>query len=325
MATVDELIRQLQSGNRDERRKAAIELGKLGDPKALPALLETLNKDDETRDAVVAAIGQIGDLNAIQHLLDAYERRPDLFARRIFDAISEILDRTSPDDNKNRDVYSRVVDRLIQIVQDDSATEDVRIAATEALGKTRDLRATQALIQRLEDPSVKHSARAEAAIALGQIGDISVVPALLKTLDDSGKDTEDDPFELFPVDLGEAVIDAIGEILSRTSPHKNNNREIYSRVVDRLIQVLQNDSATEYARTAAAEVLGKTHDPKAVPALVDALHDNSELIRTAARESLQRFILTHPDAVLRISPDDRHLLGRLIQETEHDELLQEIC
>ena len=39
MERVDELIRQLKTGNTDERRKAASALGQLGDLNAVPELL----------------------------------------------------------------------------------------------------------------------------------------------------------------------------------------------------------------------------------------------------------------------------------------------
>lgn len=68
MATVDELIRTLQSsGSYKERRDAASALGRLADPIAVPALLRTLKndrEDTEVRAATANTIGQIGDLYA---------------------------------------------------------------------------------------------------------------------------------------------------------------------------------------------------------------------------------------------------------------------
>ncbi len=216
MATVDELIRQLQSGNRDERREAAIELGKLGDPKAVRPLLGIVRNSYEDIDVRIAAtrsVAKIGDLNAIPDLLDVYGVCTEKLEKPILLAIGQILGRTSPDDDNSREIYSRALNTLIHLVQDDRSNLPLRVR-------------------------YDMSDRAEAA----------------------------------------------------------------------------------------AEALGRTGDPKAIPVLITALQSHPDMsVRKAARESLQRFILTQPDAVLRISPDDRHLLGRLIQETEHDELLQEIC
>ena len=66
-------------------------------------------------------------------------------------------------------------------------------------------------------------------------------------------------------------------------------------------------------------------DPRAIPALVNALHDDEEDIRKAASQSLLAFVPTHPDAILRLPPDDRHRLGRQIQDSEREELVQELC
>jgi HEAT repeat protein len=68
MATVDELIRQLETGSPHERVQAAHALGDHHDPRAIDALIQTLedqHADCSARIAAAHALGRIGDAKAI--------------------------------------------------------------------------------------------------------------------------------------------------------------------------------------------------------------------------------------------------------------------
>jgi len=411
MATVDELIRQLETGDPNERYQAASALGQLGDPKALPALIRALDDSDaNVHIAAARAVGKIGDLNAIQNLLDAYERRTERFAEPIFDAIGEILGRTSPDE-KNRAVFAGVVDRLIQFVQqDDSFDTIVRAkAAAEALGKTRDPKAIPILIERLrkrgsfemakaaaralrhfDDPQViqaltevaankniDEKLREAAVQSLGDIGNPEVVDTLIPILEEDSakpyptlgdtlrKETAralgriGNPKAIEPLiralqkerdwskfGLREAFIDALGNFrdpqvtdalvgalsmdYSTAAAAAETLKKLRDRrAVEPLIRIVEDGGKkgvyTDHRRRFAAQILGVLGDPRAIPALVNALHDHEEDIRKAARESLLAFVPTHPDAILRLAPEDRHLIGRLIQDAQREEFVQEVC
>ena len=507
MGRVDQLIQQLESGNREQRVQAAEALGRLGNRKAVSALIKTLNnynEDYRVRAAAISSIGQLGDFNAIPDLLDAYRFGAHFpvvgIADRMFGgvsedsiraylrgqtihAIGEILGRTSGKKNKNQEIYSRAVDTLIRALKEDWETDGrVRAAAAKALGKTRDPKAIPALTEIL-DRGRNFGEREHAAIALGQIGDPQAVPALLRRLENgledyavriaaaqsigqvSGLEVVPKLFQVYNdtgTEIREAIVDAVGEILSRTSPDDDNSREIYSRAVNKIIQDLKSartkdevrvaaakalakirhpqvvdilipimedpyadsyaptddfvraevarvlgsigdpkaidplirtleNASSEYARElgkAIVETLGAFHDsrvtdalvkalaydlviarpaaellkkrrdaraveplirildskessehtrelavdilaamgePRVIPALVKALRENDEDVRKVAFKSLQRFILTHPDAVLRIDPEDRHFLGRQIQDAEREKLLRKLC
>jgi len=401
MERVDEFIRQLETGDPNERYQAASALGQLGDPKAFPALIRALDDNDaNVHIAAARAVGKIGDLNAIQNLLDAYERRTVRFAEPIFEAIGEILGRTDPDD-KNRAVFSRIVDRLIQFVQKDESPNDLGRAtyAAGALGKTRDPKAIPVLTEKLredkpleiataaafalrhfndsqaihaliqaagnknisasvreaaakslgdignpnavdtlisilEDSSDEDTVRSDAALALGRIGDPKAIEPLIRTLENERGGTGVSLREAIAEALGAfhdpRVIDALIYGLSRDyrtafvaaeSLKKLRDR----RAVEPLISILDNDTMKAHARELAALILGVIPDPRAIPALVNALYDNSELVRQYASESLLSFVPTHPDAILQLPPDDRHRLGRIIQDAERKKLLEEIC
>jgi len=507
MGRVDQLIQQLESGNREQRVQAAEALGRLGNRKAVSALIKTLNnynEDYRVRAAAISSIGQLGDFNAIPDLLDAYRFVAHFpvvgIADRMFGgvsedsiraylrgqtihAIGEILGRTSGKKNKNQEIYSRAVDTLIRALKEDWETDGrVRAAAAKALGKTRDPKAIPALTEIL-DRGRNFGEREHAAIALGQIGDPQAVPALLRRLENgledyavriaaaqsigqvSGLEVVPKLFQVYNdtgTEIREAIVDAVGEILSRTSPDDDNSREIYSRAVNKIIQdlksartkdevrvaaakalakirhpqvvdilipimedpyadsyaptgdfvraevarvlssigdpkaiepiirtlkdasswfdrehrktivdalgnfddprvtdalvgalaydyhtaeaaaellkkrrdrravepllrILYSDGSKEHTREFAAEILGVMNEPRAIPALIKALHDDNGEIRPNILKLLQFFILTHPDAILRIAPEDRHRLGRIIQDAEHGKLLRKLC
>jgi len=405
MGRVDELIQQLETGDRWERRLAAEQLGQLGDPKAVPALLQTLHDEDEwlfVREHAAHSIGQIGDLNAVPELLDAYEGRPFDIKKPILRAIGEILSRTSPDDDHSRKIFSDTVDWLIQRIAQYGKWEinsERDAAAVEALGESRDPKAipvlvehlldddrpavatdaafglrhfndpqvihaliqaatnknipidareaavkslgdignpevVDTLIQILKDSSVEYTVRSDAALALGRIGDPKAIEPLIRTLYDEWYEKAIGLREAIAESLGAfrdpRVIDALIYALSRDYRTAFAAAESLKKLRDRravepLIDILDDDTKKAHARELAVQILGVLGDPRAIPALVKTLYDNSELMREYAVESLQRFILTHPDAILLIDPDDRNYLGVFIQYAERDELLQKLC
>ena len=405
MATVDELIRQLETGNAYERRDAAELLGQLGDPQAIPALLRTLQDEDEelfVRERAAHSIGQIGDLNAVSGLVDASGGRPFDINKPILQAIGEILGRTSPDDDHSRKIFSDTVDWLIQQIAQygkSEANSERDAAAVEALGKSRDPNAIPVLVEHLlnddrpevatdaafalrhfNDPQVIHAltevatkknisvnvreaavrslgnignpnavdtlisiledssdedtVRSDAALALGRIGDPKAIEPLIRTLKDEWKWRRSRPREAIAEALGafrdpraiDALIEALGSDFDTALAAADSLMKLRDRrAVEPLISILDSGIKNAHKREFAAQILGVLGDPRAIPALVKALHDNSKLMRQYASESLLSFVPTHPDAILRQPPDDRHRLGRQIQDSERDELLQKIC
>jgi HEAT repeat protein len=408
MGRVDELIRQLETGNIKQRRDAAAALGELGNPKAVPALLQKLDDTDEdrfVRTAAAIALGKLGDLNAVPVLIRAYRRFQEKERYVFLKSIAEILGRTAPDDEKSRAVLSDAVDTLIQAVQDDSADDDVRTAAVEALGETRDPKAipvlaeqlredkpasiaetaaralrhfndpqaiqaliqaatntnkhiaiavreaavkslgdignpnaVDTLIQILEDSSDEYTVRNAAARALGRIGDPKAIEPLIRTLENESENTTDWSIarDTIAEVLGEfqdprvtdALVKALGtDYFTAQAAAKSLKKLRDRRAVEPLVRILEGDPSDyrNHQRQFAAEILGVLGDPRAIPALAKALRDKNRSISKAARESLPSFILTHPDAILRLPPEDRHILGRLVQETERKKLLQEVC
>jgi len=198
-----------------------------------------------------------------------------------------------------------------------------RLRAAELLGQLGDPKAVRPLLGIVHNSYEDIDVRIAATRSVAKIGDLNAVPELL------------DAYGVCTKKLEKPILLAIGQILGRTFPDDDNSREIYSDALNTLIHLVQRDAsnlplrAQDDARDraeAAAEALGRTGDPKAIPVLTTALERYpDEDVRNAARESLQRFILTHPDAILRNTPEERHRLGRQIQDAQRDELSQQIC
>jgi HEAT repeat protein len=341
MATVDELIQQLESGNTIEQNEAAIELGKLGDSIAVPALIRSrvvdrliqiVRKDDAPIDHVVAAraaepLGKTRDPKAIPVLLERLRGgKPYETAKAAARALRHFDD-------------PQVVQALTEVATNKKIPKTVREAAVQSLGDIGNPNAVDALISILEDSSIEVDVRAEVARALGRTGNPKAIEPLIQRMKSEWK-----------VDkrvLRQAIVDALSAFRDQRaidallwalstdyyiaraaaeSLKKLRDR----RAVEPLIRLVDppDDKANyrEHEREFAAQILGAIGDPRAIPALVNALRDDyCERLPQYAAESLQSFVPTHPDAILRLPPEDRHRLGRLIQDSERNELAEKLC
>lgn len=208
------LGQKLQSSDAEERREAAVALGRAGGI-ALPqlfcamadrdwrvrktaveallsikgedviaGLIKALNADDNAgaRNSAIEALVQIGGL-ALPSLLPVLAT-PDPDVRKfVVDILGDIRDqRAAPS-------------LIVRLVEDDD--ENVRVAAAEALGKIRDPRAVDALLGCLTRSCQGWLLNA-AVEALGEIGDGRALEPLLAALDRSN--------------LREPVLEALGKI-----------------------------------------------------------------------------------------------------------------
>jgi HEAT repeat protein len=226
----------------------------------------------------------------------------------------------------------KTVDELIRQLKSDYPHE--RMLAAHALGDHHDPRAVDALIQTLEDQSEDCATRIQAAHALGRMGDPKAIEPLIRTMEEEWGDCAKGLRYAIAEVLGEfrdpRATDTLVKLLGWD--YFTASKAAYSlkklrdrRAVEPLIRRIENKRFGGYQRQFAAEILGVLGDPRAIPALAKALHDNDEGIRKAASKSLSAFVPTHPDAILRLPPEDRHILGRLVQETERKKLALELC
>lgn len=71
---VDNMIVNLKNGDEEIREEAAQRLGQLGDPRAVPPLIQALrDEEDEVVEKAAEALGQIGSPEAVEPLLDVLD------------------------------------------------------------------------------------------------------------------------------------------------------------------------------------------------------------------------------------------------------------
>jgi len=184
-ASLDALIKRLIDEDIDVCVDAAEALGRLGDLRAIPALIESLQNDQsgEVCAAVVRALGALGGEDAIAALMKVAKERPEgldwegdwdtwwdvqLAAVR---ALGEHgVEEATP---------------LMLDIMDSDETQDIDAAIFTALSKIKGT-GVDALLERLRSGRPLH--RRRAAIALGRSGENRVAKALGKALLDEASE-----------------------------------------------------------------------------------------------------------------------------------------
>jgi HEAT repeat protein len=263
------LIDQLRAEDLDTRQAAVVGLGRIGDKRATPALVQMLDRDSALTLVVAGALARLGDARAFEPLM-RFVDHPDPAARqaviaalnsighpRMASAVAPLLRHRNPIVRESAVRiagyfgYPTCADALLACCED--AAPGVRLAALEHLPFLDDLRVLRVLRQALSDadPAV----RSMAVQALGRFDHADVATSLVDMLDDP---------------------DAWVRYFSARA---SGARRIDAGI-DRLTQLALEDPAG-HVRLAAIDALGEIGDPLAVPVLA-ALADADEPERAAA-------------------------------------------
>lgn len=153
---------------RGDRYYAAHVLREIGDPRAVPALIETLHDNSINYQAAIV-LGHLGDKQAIPHLRKMVNDFPGqrLWAGYGLAALGE----------------PEGFGMLEEVINSDSQSWTYRRHAVRALGEFGDRKAVPAVVRALKDEHV--NVRVSAARALGAIGDPAGLPALIEALNDT--------------------------------------------------------------------------------------------------------------------------------------------
>ncbi len=297
-------------------------LGELGDEDVAMPLVHLLNTSDAPADVIADALAGLFEryergYGAGEHVAGLVRRSITAGGtQKILDAVQRVGPDRLPSLAKvlgwlDGDAVQRALARLLghqpvraQIVEalvrhgsgvvalliDQLRVEDLetRQAATVALGRIGDARATRALIDVLHDKELA----VPAAGALARIGDREAFESLLQMLGDRDPAIRQSAI---------AALNSIGHpemaprIAARLSDHDPLARESAIRIAgyfgypECFEQVLQccHDSV-ESVRRAAIESLAFFEDPRVVPTLVDALQRQSPMVRAGAAAALVR-------------------------------------
>ncbi len=147
---------------------AAHVLREIGDPRAVPALIEMLHGDSLNYQAAIV-LGHLGDKRAVPHL---HKMASDFPKQRLWAGYG-LAGLGEPEG----------FDMLEEVVNSDSQRWTHRRHAVRALGEFGHRKAVPTLVRALKDEHV--NIRVSAARALGAIGDPAALDALIEALNDT--------------------------------------------------------------------------------------------------------------------------------------------
>lgn len=271
------------SEDKEIKKSAIIALGRIGDRRAVPALISCLDDESELAILSAGALAKIGDRSAFEALLEHLGERdvgvrqavisalnsighPDMSKRMAgFLVDSDPIVRESAVKIAGYFGYKECIDLIFERCKDEA--ENVRYAAIQCLPFLEDKRALSVIVDALKNDTPR--VRGAAAFALGQLEDKEAFIYIKDTLYDP------DPWVRY------FATKAAGEL---------RNPE----AVDLLSYVADKDMA-EQVRIAAIESIGKIGGEKAVPVLAKFIgSENFDVVRTVVA-ALGK--IDHPDAL----------------------------
>lgn len=204
LGLVDRYVGKLRSARKWRERAFAAELlGRVGNAKAIPALLETVQstrtEDADVREISLRALARIADPRAVEPLVQALKQAESWLAPRIADILVRhgepviepmLAFLREPGRHPARAWAANVLGELkaqaafpVLLASLKDMDDEVRAKAAGALGKLGDRRAVTYLLDYLlTDPAP--FVRARIAGALGQFGDSEVIDRLVRALGD---------------------------------------------------------------------------------------------------------------------------------------------
>ncbi len=287
------LIEALKNDDYLVRKNAAIALKRVGDERAVEALVEALNyeswEDDYTvltavRENSAEALGMIGNKRAVKPLILALSQDSDEEVRwKSAAALGRIGDLSS-------------VNALIDSLTDESWA--VRRNVTISLGDIGDDRAFEPLKNAMADKD--WHVRKYAAVALGKLGDEKAIGPLVKALNDEDGDVRWKSIIALG-NIGEAAVEPLIDAFEHDDWQiRGRAAEVLGKIgderaVESLIYALTNKrdkNHNKYVRGRAAEALGKIGDERAVESLIKALDDKYIYVRLKAADALENIKLS---------------------------------
>jgi len=297
----DELTGLLKHRTPEVRERAALAIGRIGDKRGAPALIDAFDveKDLESRVAVAFALGEIGDLAAVPILLKAFtidrEVAAPLLRARGCEALGKILSaRLDPqlDQRENTVVrtegISDVIARQLPAPESRLADDEKLLAglAITALMRLRSAFSVEPLARQLKSNDAELRALAANALARLRQPIGAAVPALIDALNDGGADVRANAARALGVSKD-------------------------SRAVEPLLKALHDES--EHAQVNAARALAAIGDRRAVEPLIELAKLSDPKTTLQRRHPISFNLLLECVVALGTLKDERalQLLGEL--------------
>ena len=259
------LLDALKSKNNRIRGSAAEALGRIGDVRAVEPLIEALKDDDKLHvlPSVVTGLGEIGDPRAVKPLISL------LWDREINTTVSSSL----------RNIGPPAAQHLIGALDSDDI--EVRRRAIWCLGDIKDKSVVEPLLAALNDKEVGK----EAVRALERMRNPEATDYLLNALVTEQKKSVREVIA-FALDGSGWTPDASKEGAAYWIANHLCERciEIGEPAVEMLIPVLKYRDMR--MRVSAATALGKIGDHRAIDPLIKAMDGKNEFVQKAAAEAL---------------------------------------
>lgn len=205
---VDRLIADLDDEDLVVRMNAVETLGEIGDVRAVEPLIDAL-KDWNLQDEATLALKRLGSV-AAESVISALEGKDAAVRACAAQILGHMLQEGTVDVALARRLEeARVIELLIVAVEDEDA--DVRTWATWALGVSQDARAVEPLIAALKDEDVV--VRKQAAFHLGWQGDARAVDPLVAALLDEDSTVRHKAAESL-VQIGSPAVDPLIDALN---------------------------------------------------------------------------------------------------------------
>ncbi|MBI5837341.1 MAG: HEAT repeat domain-containing protein [Candidatus Eisenbacteria bacterium] len=289
---------------RPELRCALAEaLGRQGDPRAVPLLLESLDHDDlMVRFAAANALGQVGSPDTLRPLMSGYRGAPAPLRHAIIRAVSRLLEK-----GPVGEAADGSLDFMVPDLVDASGCEewDIRLAALRVLALCPPSTAvTAVLAARLEDPV--EEIRNQARRALERTPD-DVVPHLVRVAREAGVAARCLALEMLASHSDPRVVEAMSELLSSDDERLRAAAALALGQCGRdgdgapLVALLADPIPA--VRACAARALGWLRVPEAAAALRARLDDEAPEVRESALGAL---VLLSGDDVVRSLNEDLH-------------------
>lgn len=281
----DGLIALLEDKSAAVRERAALALGRIGDARAIPALVEALQKDqaEDVRLMAAFALGEIEDSQSMPALLAALElkRLPLGVSTRIIEALGKVASLPSVDETKRAEISARIERLTMPAVE--KLEEDQRLYMTLAITALMRLRSPSSVVllsHQLRSPHAE--IRAAAANALFRLRRplTEAVPALLVATSDSDVDVRANTARALGAAGDRRAFDPLVKLLADTEARVRvsavrglqalGDRRAVAPLIaagESWMKSLARDPSTINLLLEVATALGELRDPAALPFL----------------------------------------------------------